>query len=82
MMYLLPLSVIPVCNHAHWWTKVYGQGVKEVVIRYQAGQENVGADALSLSPRVPPPQCGIGQNEFQVTIVKSDQDISILNSGS
>ena len=32
--------------------------------KYQAGQENKSADALSRSPRVPPPQCGIGQDEF------------------
>ena len=31
---------------------------------------------LSLGPRNPPPQCGIGQDEFQVAVVRSDQDLS------
>ena len=49
-----------------------------MVIRYWAGRENVGADALSQSPRDPLPQCGIGQDEFQVAIVRSDQDINTI----
>ena len=43
----------PTSKHAHWWSKVYGRSVKEVVIRYRAGRENVGANALSRSPRDP-----------------------------
>ena len=65
----------PISKHTRWWTKLYGRGVKKVVIRYWAGRENVGADAFSWSPQDPPPQCGIGQDESQVAIVRSDQDI-------
>ena len=43
----------PTGKHARWWTKVYGRGVKEVVIKYRAGRENAGADALSRSPQDP-----------------------------
>ena len=34
-------------KHAHWWTKVYGSGVKQLEIRYCPGKENANADALS-----------------------------------
>ena len=38
----------------------------------------MGADALSKNPQDPPPKCGIGQDEFQVAIVRSNQDISTI----
>ena len=34
------------------------------------------ADAISHIPRDPPPQCGIGQDEFQVAVMRSDEDLS------
>ena len=49
-----------------------------MVIRYWAGRENVSADAFSRSPQHPPPQCGIGQDESQVAIVRSSQDINTI----
>ena len=67
----------PTGKHARWWTKVYARGVKELIIKYRAGRENKSADTLSRSPRDPPPQCGIGQDEFQVAIVRSDDDLSV-----
>ena len=63
-------------KHACWWTKVYAWGVRELIIKYRAGQESKSADALSCSPRDPPPQCGIRQDEFQVVFVRSDEDLS------
>ena len=41
----------PTGKHAHWWTRVYGQGVKEVRIMYGSGHENVSVDALSGAPK-------------------------------
>ena len=43
----------PTGKHARWWTRVYGRGIKSVTIVYQAGRENVNADALSRSPVSP-----------------------------
>ena len=50
--------------------------LKELIVKYRAGHENQSADALSHSPRDPPPRCGIGQDEFQVAVVSSEQDLS------
>ena len=33
--------------HAHWWTRVFSNGIKQVTILHRAGQDNVAADALS-----------------------------------
>ena len=64
-------SVLEAANqsgkHARWWTRVYGRGIKEVTIRYRAGRENINADALSRSPKLPAPEVGIAQNEVQVS---------------
>ena len=54
-------------KHARWWTRVYGWGIKEVTIRYRAGRENINADALSRSPKLPDPEVGIAQDEVQVS---------------
>ena len=60
----------PTGKHARWWTRVYGSGIK-VTIRYRAGRENVNADALSRSPRLPAPNVGIAQDEVQVSTMSS-----------
>ena len=61
----------PTGKHARWWTRVYGSGIKEVTIQYRAGRENVNADALSRSPRLPAPNVGIAQDEVQVSTMSS-----------
>ena len=63
----------PTGKHARWWTKIYGWGVKELIIKYWAGREN---KVLSLVALEILHQCGIGQDEFQVAVVRSDQDLS------
>lgn len=65
----------PTGKHARWWTKVYGRGVKVVVIKYRAGRNNVSADALSRSLQVPHFCVAFSQGEFQIAMVQSDQDI-------
>ena len=61
----------PTAKHARWWTRVYGQGLKDVKIRYQAGRENKSADALSRSPHSPPPTVGTVEGELQVATINS-----------
>ena len=72
----------PTGQHARWWTKVYGRGVKEVHIVYRAGKTNLNADALSQSPQAPAPEEGIAEAEIQVAAVRSsgneDTDIQTL----
>ena len=58
-------------KHARWWTRVYGQGLKDVKIRYRAGRENKSADALSRSPHSPPPTVGTVEGELQVATINS-----------
>lgn len=38
---------------AQWWTRVYGRGVKEVIIVYRPGRTNTGADAVFRITQVP-----------------------------
>ena len=40
----------PCGKHAHWWSKLFGSGVRNVQITYRAGRENANADALSRCP--------------------------------
>ena len=53
----------PSGRHAHWWTRVFGQGIREVSIDHRSGRENVAADALSRSQCGESPVEGIGQEE-------------------
>lgn len=69
----------PTGKYARWWTRVYGSGVKEVKILHRSGKTNVGADALSRNPHLPPPREGIGQSDVQVFSVGTvDLDVNTL----
>jgi len=57
--------------HAHWWTRVFSRGVKEVTIVYHPGKDNVLADALSHNPTGSAPENGPAEEESQVAVVKS-----------
>ena len=59
----------PSAKHARWWTRVYGTGLKDVHIVYRPGRLN--ADALSRSPHSGPPPLGEGEDETQVSAVKT-----------
>ena len=49
---------------------MYCRGIK-VTIQYRAGRENVNADILSHSPRIPATNVGIAQDEVQVSTMSS-----------
>ena len=61
----------PSGRHARWWTRVYGQGIKEVNIVYRAGKDNVAADALSRNPLQVVPVEGLAEDETQVAAITS-----------
>ena len=42
-------------QHARWWTKVYGSGIKKTDIVHRSGKRNQHADALSHQPISPAP---------------------------
>ena len=65
----------PSSKHARWWTKVYGNGVKEVQIIYRAGRENLNADALSCLPHSPAPTEGVAEGEIQVCAITNETKI-------
>lgn len=72
-------------KHARWWMKIYGSGLKEVIIIHRAGKESSNADALSRNPCGSAPTEGIGESEIQVASVSKctiecdvDDDISVL----
>ena len=60
-------------KHARWWIKVYGSGVKNVDIVYQAGKDNLHTDALSRQPYLPPPDDTVASGNFQVCAINSMQ---------
>ena len=40
-------------QHARWWSKLYGSGIKELDIVHRAGRNNLHVDALSRQPVLP-----------------------------
>jgi len=56
-------------QHARWWTKVYGSGVKDAQIVHCAARENSHANALSRQPHLPPPEEGISEGDVQVCVI-------------
>ena len=69
----------PTGKHARWWSRVYGQGVKEVKILYHAGKENRNADALYRSPVFPAPEVGLCEYEVQVSCVRHHWNLVTSN---
>ena len=61
----------PSGKHAHWWTKVYGSGIRDLKILHRSGKSNLCADALSHSPVGSAPEEGLGEAELQVAVVSS-----------
>ena len=68
----------PLGRHARWWTRVFGQGIKEVTIIHRSGKDNLAADALSRNPHEKPPMQGIGEDKVQVAVISSSVDISTM----
>ena len=63
----------PSGKHAHWWTKVYGRGLKSVNIRYRTDRSNINDDSLSRCPQGQAPVEGLGEGEIQVAAVESSR---------
>ena len=69
----------PSAKHARWWTKVYGSGIRNLKIVYRPGKANANAEALSHRPQSPAPVTGIGEDEFQVAIVRSSSEDTTIS---
>ena len=61
----------PSGRHAHWWTRVFSNGIKQVTILHRAGQDNEAADALSRNPTGSPLEQDIAVGLSQVVTSKS-----------
>ena len=67
-------------KHARWWSRVYGQGIKDIKIRYRAGKENQNADALSRNPHSPVPVSGMVDGEVQVATISMGSTSQGMNN--
>ena len=52
-------------KHARWWSRVYGNGVRNIRIVYKSCEENLNVDSLSCSPH------GSPAGEIQAVQVRS-----------
>ena len=59
-------------EHARWWLRVFGTGVRKVDILYMSGKENLSADALSRNP-VGDSAPASKHTELQVAVVSSEE---------
>ena len=67
-------------QHARWWSKGYGSGIRLIDIVHRAGKDSQHAGALLRQPILPvPPDIGASK-EVQITLISSieAQDISTL----
>ena len=66
-------------QHARWWSKVYGSGIRLIDIVHRAGKESQHADALSRQPVLPAPPDDGTSKEVQIALISSEaEDISTL----
>ena len=70
----------PTAKHARWWSRVYGQGIKDIKIRYRAGKENQNADALSRNPHSPVPVSGMVDGEVQMATISMGSTSQGMNN--
>lgn len=66
-------------KHARWWSKVYGRGIADPKIMYQAGRENINADALSRCSQQPAPTMTNAEIEFHASVTNATSDCTIAD---
>ena len=64
-------------QHARWWSKVYGSGIRHIEILHRLRKINQPADALSRRPVLPAPVDDGTSKEVQIAHISSDDTISI-----
>ena len=64
----------PTGQHARWWSKLYGSGIKKMEIIHRAGMSNQHADALSRQPVLPAPPDSEANSEVQVAHISSSDN--------
>ena len=61
-------------QHARWWSKLHGSGIKKMKIIHRAGINNQHADALSRQPVLPAPPDSEASSEVQVAHISSSDN--------
>ena len=65
-------------QHARWWSKVYGSGIRQINIVHRTEKENQYADALSRQPVLSaPPDDDDTSKEVQIAHISSDGGMNI-----
>ena len=64
-------------QHARWWSKVYGSGIRHINIVHRPGKENQPADALSRQPVLPAPTDDEAREEVQIALISSDDNVNL-----